>query len=485
VSSGISTAATDPLGPEVSSAPKISFRPTSSFARGREHTSSLLVTALSAAFGAGLIQATGFVNDLYRDEESSSTTQLALVAVAMVFILLALYVASIVTANTFGTIIAGRARTVALLRLVGASARTLRRDVAREGLVVGLVGALAGALGGVALSHGALAWGVATGVMPEAAYRWVDPLVLLPVVLVVLTTWIASHVGSKAVLSVTPVQATGAAQERSHEDSVRRPVRTVVAILLIVGGGALLALGVLLGLVSPFGIVVAFFGGVASFTGVVVGAHWILPGVLRLVGRALGRSAPATLAAANAVRYPERSTRSTVGLVIGVTLVTTFAVAMATYQTVLLDVFGGEDVEGVLAVTVGVLSALIGFSGVIAAVGMVNNLSLSVLQRTRELGLLRALGFTARQVRGMILAESAQMSVASVGLGLALGVLYGWAAAQSLLGSLSGTGLVWPTMPWVLLAVLVFGAALLAGLAAVTPSRRATAVSPVAALAVD
>jgi putative ABC transport system permease protein len=108
-----------------------------------------------------------------------------------------------------------------------------------------------------------------------------------------------------------------------------------------------------------------------------------------------------------------------------------------------------------------------------------------VLQRTRELGLLRALGFTARQVRGMILAESAQMSVASVGLGLVLGVGYGWAAAQSLLGSLSGTGLVWPTMPWNMLGILVVGAAVLAGLAAVAPSRRATAVSPVAALAVD
>jgi putative ABC transport system permease protein len=85
----------------------------------------------------------------------------------------------------------------------------------------------------------------------------------------------------------------------------------------------------------------------------------------------------------------------------------------------------------------------------------------------------------------MILAESVQMSVASVGLGLALGVLYGWSAAQSLLGSLSGTGLVWPAMPWGLLTILVAGAALLAGLAALAPSRRATAVSPVAALAVD
>ena len=60
-----------------------------------------------------------------------------------------------------------------------------------------------------------------------------------------------------------------------------------------------------------------------------------------------------------------------------------------------------------LNVTVGVFTVLIGFSALIAAVGMVNTLSLSVMQRTRELGLLRALGFDRRQLRGMIVAESA------------------------------------------------------------------------------
>jgi hypothetical protein len=61
-------------------------------------------------------------------------------------------------------------------------------------------------------------------------------------------------------------------------------------------------------------------------------------------------------------------------LALGVAWVAALA-QMATYRSVLLTQFGGEDVDGVLAVTVGVFSALIGFSGVIAAVGMVNNLS--------------------------------------------------------------------------------------------------------------
>jgi putative ABC transport system permease protein len=133
-----------------------------------------------------------------------------------------------------------------------------------------------------------------------------------------------------------------------------------------------------------------------------------------------------------------------------------------------------------------VFSALIGFSAIIAAFGMVNNLSLSVMQRTRELGLLRALGFTGRQVRGMIVAESAQMTIAAVGLGLILGVGYGWAGAQSLLGGMFGSpGLTWPSVPWLLIVVLAVGAAALTFAAAQVPARRATSISPVLALAVD
>src|SRR5690606_8407725 len=171
------------------------------------------------------------------------------------------------------------------------------------------------------------------------------------------------------------------------------------------------------------------------------------------------------MAAENAVRYPERSSRTTVGLVIGVTLITTFAVASQGYVDMILAAQQNEPeefagIDDILFITVGVFSGLIGFSALIAAFGMVNNLSLSVLQRTKELGLLRALGFTGRQVRGMIVAESAQMTIAGVGFGLLLGVVYGWAGAQSLLGGLPGSsGIVPPSVPWLLLLLLAVGAA--------------------------
>ncbi len=116
---------------------------------------------------------------------------------------------------------------------------------------------------------------------------------------------------------------------------------------------------------------------------------------------------------------------------------------------------------------------------------MINNLSLSMLQRTRELGLLRALGFTGDQVRRMVLAESAQITAASVLLGIVLGVFYGWVGAVSLLGSVAHGVLVAPAIPWWIIVGLVVAAAMLAAVASIAPTRYATRVSPVRALAVE
>jgi putative ABC transport system permease protein len=454
----------------------------------REHVSSILVAALGSFFGVGLIQATGLIDDVLGGSGGEGV-QTALLAVASVFIGLAMYTGAVVTSNTFGTIIAGRARTIALYRLIGASASELRRSVAREGLLVGATGSAIGAVLAVLTASGVVRWQVGEGNLPDIAYRLVDPLVLLPMAAVVLTTWLASRVGSRRVLDVSPIQATTGAQEAGVEEARRRVGRNVLALILVLLGVGLLGLGVVVGSVSPMGLVVAFLGGVLSFTGIVLGAHLVMPFVLRAVGRMLGGSAAARLAAANAVRYPERSTRNTIGLVIGVTLVTTFSVAAASFQSMVAHAAGLSPEElaqadQVLGITFGVLSALIGFSSVIAAVGLVNDLSLTVLQRTRELGLLRALGFTRGQVRWMIVAESAQMVLAAVGLGLVLGIVYGWAAAQSLLSALVESGIVWPTLPWPVIAGIVGGGVLLALVASVVPSRRATGITPVRALQV-
>lgn len=458
----------------------------------REHGASVLVAALASAFGVTLLQLTGALAAVIRADDvtgSSGTVALLLSLVAIVFIVIAIYVSAVVTANTFATVIAGRTRSIALLRLIGATARQQRRAVAREGLLVGAVGSVIGALTGTAIAWAIVTVCVAVDVLPAVEFSYLEPVLLLPVVAVIVTTWAASWAGSRRVLVVSPLAAAGAAHDASYDETGHRRGRNAVAATLAIVGGALLLLGVAIGLVSPLGVLVGLVGGVLSFTGVVVGAQRVMPPALRLAGRLLGRRAPARLAAQNAMRYPERAARTTIGLVIGVTLVTMFAVVVETYAAIIRaaqeaqpEVYEGVDTA--LAITVAVFSVLLGFSAVIAAVGLVNNLSLSVLQRTRELGLLRALGFTTIQLRALIRAEAAQLTIAALLTGFVLGILYGWAGAQSLLGSLAG-GIVLPAVPWwLVLVIAAAGLALTIG-ASTVPARRATRVAPVVALAVE
>lgn len=460
----------------------------------KQHLPSVLVSLVSSAFGVSLISATGVLSQMISHDEvasASETVQYTLTFIALVFLAIALYVAAIVTANTFSTIVAGRSRTIALYRLLGSTARAQRRSVAREGLAVGIVGALVGAVVGVLATMALVAFGESAAGLPALDYRFVEPVIALPIVAVVATTWSASWVGSRRVLRVSPMEATGAAQESSLDDTTHRTGRNVAGLVLFVIGDAILVLGMLVGLVTPAGVLIGVVGGILSFTGVVLAAGAVMPRALRLIGRAFGRGATARLAAENAVRYPERSTRTTIGLVIGVTLVTTFAVTIESFRSLIHaaqdaqpEVYAGTD-EVLTTITV-VFSVLIGFSALLAAIGMVNNLSLTVLQRTRELGLVRALGFSRGQVRAMILAESAQLTVAAIVVGLVLGTFYGWAGAQSLLGSISGApGIVLPAIPLATVGVIVGLGAVLALGASVAPSRRATRVAPVTALAVD
>lgn len=457
----------------------------------RAHLPSILVASLSAAFGVGLLQITGFMASVLGGDDvtgSSGTVALMLQIVAIVFIVIAVYVSAIITANTFSTIVAGRARSIALLRLLGSSAGAQRRAIATEGLFVGAVGTVVGGLIGTGAAFLMARIAIGLGIVPETSYGYLDPVLVLPIVGVVLTTWAASWVGSRRVLSVTPLQALRGSEELSREEVMRRPVRNVFALLSVIGGGLLLVLGILVGLGNPGGVLIGLLGGIVSFTGIVLAADRIMPPALRLVGRILGRSAASRLAAENALRHPQRSSRATIGLVIGVTLLMTFGVAMATWQQTLITAQQEHpEIQGVdqmVTAMVTIFSILIGFSGVIAAVGLVNNLSLSVLQRTRELGLLRALGFSVRQLRQMILSESAQLTLTAVLLGILLGTVYGWAGAQSMLGFVSD-GLVVPVVPWVILAVVVGSGAVITALASWAPTRRATRVSPITALAVE
>ncbi|MEH3088965.1 MAG: ABC transporter permease [Microbacterium arborescens] len=455
---------------------------------------SVLVSAISGGFGVLLVAVTGLIGAWLLADPYLGGGDTLLLVVALLSVLLvgvAMYVAAIVTANTFATIVAGRTRQIALLRLIGASARSQRAQIARQGLIVGTIGAVIGLAAGIAgalalQAVAAAAWGL------DTEYSVVQPMLLAPAVVVALTTWVAAWAGSRRVLEVTPLAALSGAAPRSAGEAAGRAPRRVAAIALFVVGAALLGLGIAAGFVSPAGVVVAFVGGLASFTGLSLGATLVMPPLLRLTGRLFGRSAAARLAAENALRYPERSSRMAIGVVMGVTLVTMFAVASESVKGVMVASGGGEvpvEMTQLLDTFSAVMMALVGVSAVIAAVGLVNLLTIGVVQRTRELGLLRALGLTARQIRSMVLFEAAHITITSVIFGLLLGIAYGWAAAQSLLGSVRVPPLwmaptfVLPGIPWLVVAGVVVATAALTLVAAVVPTRLATRVSPVAALA--
>ncbi len=490
-----------PAAPRTSASPDVASRSAAprgagsgAWLRERGMGATVLVAAISTAFGVLLLSATGYIGAWLAADPTlgGSDTVTAIIGVLSVLLVgVAVYVASIVTANTFATIIAGRTRAIALLRLIGATARSQRRTVAGQGFAVGVIGAVIGLVSGTAAAAALLRWADASlGITSD--YAVLQPTLVIPAVVVALTTWAGAWSGSRRVLAVTPLQAISGSTPRSHDDLAGARGRRVGAILLLLFGAALLALGVVVGLVSPLGVVVAFFGGVLSFTGLALAAVLVMPPLLRLTGRLFGRSAAARLAAENALRYPERSSRMAIGVVMGVTLVVMFAVANESVKAVLSASAGGEppaEMNQLMDTFAAIMMGLVAVSAVIAAVGLVNLLTIGVVQRRRELGLLRALGLTSRQVRRVVLLEAVHVTITSLALGLVLGILYGWVAAQSLLGAVSvppaweAPTLVAPAVPWLPVLVVVVATAVLTVVAAVVPTRLATRVTAVEALA--
>ncbi|ROS74124.1 putative ABC transport system permease protein [Curtobacterium sp. PhB130] len=461
----------------------------------KEFSPTILVAALGTTFGSALVIAPGIATEALTAAGFADLgpVKSILDVIGWLFLGIALYVGAIVTANTCATLIAGQTRIIALQRLVGATGATLRARIVRAGLVVGVLGGLVGAVVGTGLTALFVAVLRGNGFLPDTTYTLVPWQLVLPVVAVVLATWGAFGVGSRRVLTVTPLEALSSSVEPSHDDVRSGTARKVWAILLMAGGGALMLLGLVLSAVTPIAVLPAALGGFVSFAGVSVGATIVMPPVLALIGRIGAKDPVVLLAGRNAMRAPGRSSRATIGLVIGVTLLVTFAVALGMMQHVLEAQLRGqlqggspEQLQGMRDFFVqvnGVVSVIVGFSAVIAAVGVVNALALGVLQRRRELGLLRVLGLTGAQVRRMIITEAVQMVVAAVLTGLVLGTFYGWVGGQTLLGSLGSPGA--PVLPPMTIVIVVAGALVLAVAATVAPVRRAMRVPPTEALAVD
>ena len=125
---------------------------------------------------------------------------------------------------------------------------------------------------------------------------------------------------------------------------------------------------------------------------------------------------------------------------------------------------------------------LLTLSIIIALVGIGNTLSLSIHERTRELGLLRAIGQTRRQLRSMVRWESVMVSSFGTITGMLLGTFVAWSLVSALVNT-EGIGSF--SAPIGQLAVIVGVGALVGVLAAMRPARRAARMDVLEAIATE
>lgn len=140
-----------------------------------------------------------------------------------------------------------------------------------------------------------------------------------------------------------------------------------------------------------------------------------------------------------------------------------------------------QDLKDQIGQLLNVVYGLLALAIIVAVLGVVNTLALSVVERTREIGLMRAIGLSRRQLRRMIRLESVVIALFGALLGLGLGM--GWGTSAQKLLALEGLGVLeipWPTI------ITVFVASAFVGLfAALVPAFRAGRMNVLNAIATD
>ncbi|MGQ4390418.1 ABC transporter permease [Streptomyces sp. SAS_270] len=124
---------------------------------------------------------------------------------------------------------------------------------------------------------------------------------------------------------------------------------------------------------------------------------------------------------------------------------------------------------------------LLALAIIVAVLGVVNTLALSVVERTREIGLMRAIGMSRRQLRRMIRLESVVIALFGALLGLGLGM--GWGATAQKLLALEGLGIL--EIPWPTIIGVFIGSAFVGLFAALVPAFRAGRMNVLNAIATD
>ncbi|RNI21057.1 ABC transporter permease [Flexivirga caeni] len=156
--------------------------------------------------------------------------------------------------------------------------------------------------------------------------------------------------------------------------------------------------------------------------------------------------------------------------------------AMKDYLTVRVQTkeqFANSNASSINQLLV-VLYGMLGLALVIAVLGIINTLALSVVERRREIGMLRAVGMARAQVRRMIYVESILIALFGALLGMVVGVVIGWALVKTFEPVLTG---IHPIIPWGTVVFTLIAAAVVGLLAALWPGIRAARTKPLEAIA--
>ncbi|MGW0931523.1 ABC transporter permease [Streptomyces sp. NPDC002644] len=138
-----------------------------------------------------------------------------------------------------------------------------------------------------------------------------------------------------------------------------------------------------------------------------------------------------------------------------------------------------DELGQAFTLVLNMLYGLLAMAVVVAVLGVVNTLAMSVFERTREIGLLRAVGLHRAGVARTVRLESLVISLFGGVLGIGLGVFFGWAAGE-LIGASMGTYEL--VLPWGRIGVFLLLSALIGLLAAFWPARRAARLNTLAAI---
>jgi len=128
-----------------------------------------------------------------------------------------------------------------------------------------------------------------------------------------------------------------------------------------------------------------------------------------------------------------------------------------------------DRIEGLIDDTLAMVNVMVALAVIIALIGIANTLALSVFERTKELGLVRAVGMTRRQLRRMVRFEAALVATFGAVLGVGVGILFGWGIVLALPDAMTST----MAIPVGSIAAVMAVAAIAGVVAAWLPARRA------------